>query len=435
MVLGGKVLEGVRSLASAPSWYEISAQARPQRPPLAGDVQCDVIVVGAGYTGLSAALELAQQGYKVVVLDAERVGDGASGRNGGQVCSGYNPAMDKITRWVGPDDARRLWDMAEESKTLLKQRVETHAIACDLRWGYLLTAFKQRQADDLRASQREMQQLGMQGVQFIDRDEIGQWVATDQYVAGLYEPESGQLHPLNYCLGLARAAEDAGAVIYERSPVTAVQPLGARPQATTATGTVTGRYMILAGNATFRLVPSMWSRIMPVGTYIIATEPMAPERAARLIKDRLAVADINFVLSYYRLSPDNRMLFGGRVSYSGLDAPNLRQAMRRTMLRVFPDLADLAIPYCWGGWVDITMNRFPHFGRLGPNSFFAQGFSGHGVALTGLAGKLMAETVRGMAERFDLFGKVRHAPFPGGALRTPALVLAMAWFRLRDLLP
>jgi gamma-glutamylputrescine oxidase len=429
------LFDGVQSLAQAPSWYEATAGARVAREALRGEVDCDVVVVGGGYTGLSAAIDLADKGYKVVVLDAGRVGDGASGRNGGQICSGYNPSMAKIARWVGRDTAQHFWDMAEESIALLRHRVHTHAIDCDLRWGYLLTALKDRQADDLRAQLDEMERYGLSGARMIDRDEIGTWVKTDKYVAGLYEPTSGHLHPLNYCLGLARVAEAAGVVIYEHSAASSVQPLGPRPVAVTAEGTVRARYMILAGNATFTLVPEMRTRIMPVGTYIVATEPMAPERCDALIKDHVAVADINFVLSYYRQSPDHRMLFGGRVSYSGRDAPNLRAGMRRTMLGVFPELADLAIEYCWGGWVDISMNRFPHFGRLGPNTFFAQGFSGHGVALTGLAGRLMAEAVSGMAERFDLFDKVKHRPFPGGALRTPALVAAMAWFRLRDLLP
>ncbi len=430
------VLDGVSTLAKAPSWYEASANARVTYPVLQSDSECDVVIVGAGYTGLSAALALAEKNYRVVVLDAGRVGDGASGRNGGQICSGYNPAMSKIARWVGTHTAQQLWDMAEEAKALVAERVDRYKIDCDLRWGYLLTALKHRQTADLRGYLAEMESYGLKGAHMIEGRDIGGWVATNKYVSGLYDPTSGQLHPLNYVLGLADAARAAGVRIYENTPVTAVSPGGNKPTATTATGSVRGQYMLLAGNATFRLVPSMWSRIMPVGTYIIATEQMDQARCDALIKQRVAVADINFVLNYYRVSPDNRMLYGGRVSYSGLDSPNLRAAMRATMVHYFPQLTDLAVEYCWGGWVDITMNRFPHFGRVGPNSFFAQGFSGHGVALAGLGGKLMAEAVMGTAERFDVFGKVKHVPFPGGPwLRTPALVLAMAWFRLRDILP
>ncbi|HEV7368282.1 FAD-binding oxidoreductase [Arenibaculum sp.] len=427
---------GAGTAAHAPSWYAATALSQPDHPRLEGDVSCDVCVVGAGYTGLSAALHLAERGYDVVVLEAERVGWGASGRNGGQIVTGYNKPMGTIERWVGAEDARRLWDMGEEAKRLLADLVERHGIDCDLRWGYLFAALKDRQVRELAGMRDEWAEgYGYDRSRLVGRDEMGSFVATTKYVGGLLDHGGGQLHPLNYAIGLARAAAAAGARIFEGSRVEAVET-GTAPMARTARGSVRARHLILAGNAYLRgLVPSVAAKIMPAGTYLIATEPLGENRAKGLIPDAVAVADVNVVLNYYRRSADHRLLFGGGVSYSGFDGPGLRQRLRKTMLGIFPQLEDARIDYCWGGHVAITMDRTPHFGRVGPSTYFAHGYSGHGVALAGLAGKLMAEAVAGTAERFDVFARLPHQSFPGGALlRTPALVLAMAWYRLRDLL-
>ncbi|UEM19546.1 FAD-binding oxidoreductase [Skermanella mucosa] len=417
------------------SWYAETALPQPDHPPLAGDLRCDVCVVGGGYTGLSAALHLAERGYDVVLLEAERIGWGASGRNGGQIVTAYNPSMGTMAGWVGKDDARLLWDLGEESKRILTDRVERHGIQCDLRWGYVLAALKQRQLAGLRELGSEWSDdYGYHEARLLDRDEIRSMVASDAYVGGLFDGGSGQLHPLNYAIGLGRAAAEAGVRIFEGSRVERLDT-GAAPAAHTAAGTVRADYLILAGNAYLGgLVPELAAKIMPVATYMIATEPLGEERAASLIPCGHAVADVNFVLNYYRRSPDHRLLFGGGVSYSGLDRPDLKRILRRTMLRYFPQLADAGIDHCWGGHVAITLNRTPHFGRIGSNTYFAQGYSGHGVALTGLAGKLIAEAVGGTAERFDVLARLPHRRFPGGPARMPLLVLAMAWFRLRDLL-
>jgi gamma-glutamylputrescine oxidase len=392
-------------------------------------------VVGGGYTGLSSALHLAERGYDVVVLEAEKIGWGASGRNGGQIVTAYNPSMGTMAGWVGKQDARLLWEMSEESKAILRDRVDRHRIDCDLRWGYVLAALKQRQMAALREMKTEWRgEYGYGEARLLDRTEIRSMVASDAYVGGLFDAGSGQLHPLNYAIGLGRAAVDAGARIFEGSRVLRIET-GTAPAAHTADGTVRARHLVLAGNAYLgRLVPELAAKIMPVATYMIATEPLGAERAADLIPCGHAVADVNFVLNYYRRSPDHRLLFGGGVSYWALDRPDLKRILRRTMLRYFPQLADARIDHCWGGNVAITMNRAPHFGRIGGNVFFAHGYSGHGVALTGLAGKLIAEAVSGTAERFDVFARLPHASFPGGLARTPLLVLAMTWFRLRDLL-
>ncbi len=426
--------------AAVRSWYAATANPHPDRPPLDGERRCDVVVVGGGFTGLSTALNLAETGYDVVLLEARRVGWGASGRNGGQIVGGYNRSMGQIARLIGGDGARALWDMNEEAKAIIGDRVARHAIGCDLKWGYLLAAIKRRHLDELRHTADDWAAYGYRRARLVDAEAVRDIVACPHYVGGLVDDGGGQLHPLNYALGLAAAAETAGVRIFERSPVERLDGDGPTVVARTAQGDVRARFAALAGNAYLpALSPAagraMRRKIMPVGTSIIATEPLGGARAAALIPAGVAVADVNFVLNYYRLSADHRMLFGGGVSYSTVDRPDLARSLKRTMSRYFPSLAAVRIDYVWGGHVAITVSRLPHFGRVAPNVFFAQGFSGHGVALTGLAGRLMAEAIAGTAERFDVFARIPHRPFPGGgALRTPALVLAMRWYRLRDLL-
>lgn len=406
---------------------------------LEGDNRVDVLVVGAGYTGLTAALELADRGFKVAVLEAKRVGWGASGRNGGQIVTGYNQTIASIAQLVGRDDASHLWDLAEEAKQLLADRVARHEIDCDLRWGYIHAATKQRHLGELRAWYDDLIACGYSQSRLIGPDETKRLVAASGYLGALLDSGSGQLHPLRYAIGLAGAASASGVQIYENSAVERLEP-GPPVVAHTAKGRVIADYAILAANAYLAPLGSgttreIRSRIMPVGTYIVATRPLGVDRAQAIIPSGMAVADLLFVLNYYRMSSDHRLLFGGRVSYSGFDGPGLRKKMRQRMVRTFPMLDDVEIDYCWGGQVAITRNRLPHFGRLAPHILFAQGFSGQGVALTGIAGRVMAEAIAGTAGRFDVFARLPHRPFPGGpALRMPALVLAMMWYRLRDLL-
>lgn len=420
-----------------PSFYAASVNETLAFPPLAGDEAADVCVVGGGYTGLSTALNLAERGYSVILLEANRIGWGASGRNGGQICTGFGSGMARVEAAVGKDDARKLFAMAEEAKQIIRERVERHAIDCDLAWGYFHGANKDRHIAALRADQERLaRDYGYDDTRLVEsREGVSRYVNTSVYVGGLYEGGAGHLHPLNYCLGLARAARDAGVRIFEGSQVLAVEE-GQPVRLRCAQGTVTAATAVLCGNAYLgNLVPALRRTVMPVGTYIGATEPLGQNRATGLIHDNVAVADSNFVLNYYRLSSDYRMLFGGRVSYSTVMPPHLPRAMRAKMLRVFPDLGDVRFAFTWGGFVAITMERTPHVGRLGANIYFAQGFSGQGVALTGIVGKILAEAIAGQSERMDLFARLPHTPFPGGRLfRTPTLALAMLWYRLRDLL-
>jgi gamma-glutamylputrescine oxidase len=422
----------------AHSWYAASAHRAPLREPLRGEHTADVCVVGGGIAGCSAALHLAERGYKVALLEGRRIGWGASGRSGGQAIVGYACSQDKLVSQVGRADAKKMFDISVEANELLGSLVARHHIECDLHWGHLHTAIKPRQVKDLLAYQDELiSEYGYEGTRWLDKDELGKVINTDRYIGGLRDDRSGHLHPLNYTLGLAAAAEAAGVRIFEQSMVVGLEQGPKALLRTDGVASIRANHVVLCCNAYVdaRISKHLRNRIMPVGTYIIATEALGKSRMESLLRENVAVSDVNFVLDYFRPSDDHRMLFGGRVSYSGRDARNTANATRVRMLNVFPSLADAQIEYAWGGFVDITMNRAPDFGRLAPNVYYLQGFSGHGIALTGMAGKLVAEAVAGQAERFDLFTKIKHHEFPGGpAFRTPALVLAMLWFRLKDLL-
>jgi gamma-glutamylputrescine oxidase len=416
------------------SYYSASASPTTPRPPLTGTQEVDVCVVGAGIAGCSAALHLAERGYRVALLEAQHVGWGASGRSGGQALAGYASGQAKLVAAVGHDDARKLWDISVAGLDLIRQRAERHHIDCDLHWGALHVATKDRQRRELLAEQHEAESVyDYKKLKFMERSEVESILQTQRYCAGLYDSGSGHLHPLNYTLGLAKAAEAAGVQVFERSHVLDIKQ-GDRLSVVTAAGEVRARFLALCCNAYIgNLNSHLRARIMPVGTYIVATESLGEARMRELMRKNIAVSDVNFVLDYFRRSADHRLLFGGRVSYSGVDAFDTARATRKRMLKVFPQLADVKIEYAWGGFVDITMSRAPDFGRLASNIYYLQGFSGHGIALTGIAGKIVAEAIAGQAERFDLFARIKHRTFPGGRLlRMPSLVLAMLWYRMRD---
>jgi gamma-glutamylputrescine oxidase len=419
------------------SYYAASAQAAPPRPTLEGSVECDVCVVGAGIAGCSSALHLAQAGLSVVLLDQHRVSWGASGRSGGQALFGIAAGQAKLERLIGATDARAVWEVSVEALALMRDLIQRYSIDCDWVPGYLYTAVRERHVRELHEELAELRErLDYTSVRYVPREELRELLATDRYLGALYDGNSAHLHPLNYTQGLARAAEQHGVRIFEGTRATGFSPAGPGVRVQTPGGEVRARFLVLCGNVYLGdTAPQLASKIMAVATYIVATEPLGPERARQLITNNAAVSDMNWVLDYFRRSADHRLLFGGRVNYSGLKSFDAPGATRARMLRVFPQLQEVRIDYAWGGHVDITLNRAPHFGRLAPNVYFLQGFSGHGIALTGIAGKLVAEAISGTAARFDVFARIPHANFPGGAaMRRPALVLAMLWYRLRDLL-
>ena len=417
------------------SYYAATATRSQRHAPLSGAIRCDVAIVGGGLAGLSAALELSERALDVVVLEAREIGWGASGRNGGQAIHGLACGQDVIEAQLGLADSRRVWDMTIEALDMLRERIAKHGIECDWRDGYIGVATSPRKGLELAAWADEIEARYRYPLTRIPTADIGKWVASGRYHSGIHEPRSGHLHPLKYVLGLARAAAAAGVRLFENTEVTGFKQDGGITL-TTAGGEVRAGKMLLAGNVYLQeIAPRLESRIMPVGTYIVCSETLDPALADSLIPTRSAVCDTDFVLDYYRTTNDHRMLFGGRVSYSTRTPANIQESMRQRMVDTFPQLAGTKIQYAWGGFVDITMNRAPDFGRIGANVYYVQGFSGHGLALTGLAGRVVAEAMTTDASRFDLFARLKHRAFPGGRLlRTPALVLGMAWYRMKDLL-
>lgn len=428
---------------AADSYYQASRRYTVAADALRGDARADVAVIGGGITGVSAALHLAGAGVDVALLEARQVGWGASGRSGGQILPGFSADQRAVERFAGRESAKVLWAHSVAAVEHTRARIDGYRLDCDWTPGYFHAAVKRGQARDLQRWAEHLNAHYGCDLRAIDRPQLRGSIATDRYHGAVFDPGAGHLHPLNYCLGLAQAAAQAGARIYHDSAVTGVDGgagPGAKITVKTAAGAVTCEQVIYACNAYLdNLQPRLAAAIMPVGTYIIATEALPAEVASGLIKHRAAVADTNLVLDYYRLSADNRMLFGGRVSYAARQPRRLAQSLRRRMTAVFPQLAGARVDFAWGGLVAITRNRAPHLGCLdsGPGRrWFAHGFSGHGMAMSGYAGGLLAAAACGDPagiDGVDDFRRIPHRDFPGGpALRAPILVAEMAWRRLVD---
>ncbi|NBO20865.1 MAG: FAD-binding oxidoreductase [Rhodobacteraceae bacterium] len=414
------------------SYYAATRAEFAAQPALAGSVRADVCVVGAGYTGLSAALHLAEAGYRVTVLEAHRVGFGASGRNGGQVGSGQRLDQDDLERMLGQGDARRLWDLSQDAKALVRGLITRHDMPATFAPGIAHTC---RSMAELRHAHTYAAKLardyGYDQIEPLDPAAMRALVGSDRFLGGDIDRGAGHIHPLNYAIGLARAAQKAGVVIHERSEVTALHP-GATPVVETAGGRVSCDHVILAANGYLGgLQPNVAAHVMPINNFIVATEPLGA-RAADVLAENIAACDSKFVVNYWRLSDDGRLLFGGGESY-GWRFPDIIRTVRKPMLEIYPQLADARIDYAWGGTLAITLNRMPYFARLSGNVWSASGYSGHGVAMATQAGRMLAAAVAGDAAGFDLMARVPHHRFPGGtALRWPLLVLAMTWYSMRD---
>jgi gamma-glutamylputrescine oxidase len=418
------------------SYYEATA-TRPANddPVLEGALDADVCVIGAGFAGLSVALECRARGLSVVVLDAHRPGWGASGRNGGQTLVGF--AKDEVLeKQLGPQGIRAAWALSIEGVQLVRERIARYGIDCDFTSGYVTVATKPKRVPDLRSwMDAASTRWGYDKLEWLDTDATRARVNSQSYLAGVYDPVSGHLHPLKYCLGLANAARKEGAQLFAHSRALDVVR-GARPVVRTARGEVRCRFVVSCCNAApGGVLPApIAARIAPIASYIIATEPLGRERAEALIPGRAAICDNNFFLDYFRLSADDRLLFGGRADSTGTAPAQLTEAMRRRMTGVFPQLEGVQVEYAWGGFVDVTRNRAPDFGAVDPNYYFVQGFSGHGVALTGIAGRVVAQAIAGERGPFELFSSVRHARFPGGpAWRRPALEIGMMYHRVMEM--
>lgn len=415
------------------SWY--AATATPLAPfgPLKGQTRADVCVIGGGYTGLSAALHLAEAGRDVVLVEAHRVGFGASGRNGGQLGSGQRMEQDGLEKLVGPDDARKLWQMAEDAKDLVKSLVARHGIDCHLKPGIAHACFSAREVAHEHAYVEHLNhRYGYEQITPLDRDALQAICPSPAYVGGSLDMGAGHLHPLAYALGLARAAATAGVRIHETSEVHDIRT-GARPVVRTGHGQVEADHVILACNGYLgRLNPKVAARVMPINNFIAATEPLG-DQVARVLARDVAVADSKFVINYFRLSHDGRLLFGGGESYGYRFPADIAAVVRKPMTQIFPHLADVRIDYAWGGTLGITMKRIPYLARLAPNILTASGYSGHGVGTATHAGQLMAQAITGQADGFDTMARIPAPSFPGGTLmRSPLLALAMTWYALRD---
>lgn len=418
----------------APSWYAETAAPFPDQPPLLGAGQADVCVIGAGYAGLSAALHLAERGYAVRVLEAHRVGWGASGRNGGQVASGQRVDQVTLERMVGRDLARAAFRIGVEAAQLVRDLIDRHGIACAYRPGVAELAHRRRFDRAMAAYVEKMaRDYDYHTMRFLPPAEVRGLLGTTAYSAGILDMAAGHLHPLDYARGLARAALDAGATIHEMSRVRRIEP-GARQRVVTDAGEITAEHVIIACNGYVGdLEPESAARVLPINSYIIATEPLPEEIARGCIREDIAAFDTRFVVHYFRLSPDRRMLFGGRESYGYRFPSGFRDAVRARMLAIFPQLAPFAITHAWGGTLGITRSRLPSFLRPRPGLLSIGGFSGSGVAMATMAGAIAAEAVAGRAERWDVMAALPSPPFPGGTrLRHPLMVLAMIWASLRD---
>jgi gamma-glutamylputrescine oxidase len=416
------------------SYYAASANPAPERPPLRGEREVEICVLGAGYSGLSTALHLAEKGHEVAVVEGARVGWGASGRNGGQIVNGLNASLQTIERRYGRDTATFVASLVQEGGEIIRQRVATYGIACDLKDGNVFAALTSAHLRELEARQELWRSYGIDNQQMLDRTALRAHVGSDLYAGGLLDRSGGHMHPLNLALGEAEAVERNGGTIYEHSPVIRVETDGPRPAVTTDRGRIRCRTLVLCGNAYLgQVVPELAPRVMPVSTQVMATEPLDEALAQALLPRDECVEDVRYILDYYRLSADKRLLFGGGTVYGGTDPRDIEAKLRRNMIKVFPQLRGTRIAYAWSGNFALSFSRVPQMGRIGGNTYFAHGYSGHGVTGSHTFGRILAEAIHGDTSRFDVFAGLPWFPFPGGrTFRVPYSVMGSWWYGLRD---
>ncbi len=419
------------------SYYHATANQQLAFPVLDKNSKVDVCIIGGGYSGLNTALELQQKGIEAVILEAETVAFGASGRNGGQVHAGLRLTASELITMFGEAKAKELWALSEEAKEILLSRLRQYHIQCDYQPGLLVAAAKSSHLPCLLEDVEVAQKIfGYPHARFLKKEEIQEIVASKNYCGGMIDSGAGHLHPLNYALGLAAACQKNGIKIYEKTRVIEVKRTdsGSGYVIRSLQGEIHAKKVVMCCNAyLFKLQKKLASRIMPIVNFILATEPLGIEKAQQLIKQNLAICDTKFVVNYYRFSKDYRLIYGGGETYTNHPPHNMKEFVRKFMLRTFPQLEDIKIDYAWGGKLAITTTRLPDIGQLFPGFYYAHGYSGQGLSMTGLAGRLIAEAITGELKRFNLIASLPNQPFPGGTLlRWPLQVAAMLWFSLRD---
>jgi gamma-glutamylputrescine oxidase len=420
--------------AYPPSYYAASRNIVRQPQVLEGAVEADICVVGAGYSGLSAAISLAEQGFKVVMVEAAEVGWGASGRNGGQVVNGLNASLGTIQRRYGQQTANFVGGLLQEGAGIIYDRIERYGINCDLKRGNIYAAYTPKHMEELKAKQALWRSHGMDDHELLDKGQIRQHIGSDVYEGGMIDHSGAHMHPLNLALGEAAALESLGGVIFERSPVTKVEQDASGATVLTAKGQVRAKTALICGNAYLgNVVPELTARVMPVSTQMMATEPLGEERAKALLPTDMCVEDVRYILDYFRLSADHRLIFGGGVVYGGTDPADVEAKLRPNMVKVFPQLKEVKVDFAWSGNFALSFSRVPQLGRLGKNIYFAHGYSGHGVTGSHLFGRILSEAVRGDMTRFDTFASLPWIPFPGGRMfRAQYSTLGSWWYALRD---
>ena len=415
----------------APSYYAASVNWQTDYPQLEGDLNVDVVIVGAGFSGVATAVELCERGYKVALVESNRIGWGATGRNGGQIIGGYGSDPSAFSSSIGSEGVKIVESMGSECVQIIKERIEKYNIDCDLKWGYCEVGLKKRHLKSYREWAAEDS-----AIQILDQNEIKEYVNSDLYLGGYYREDWGHIQPLNLCIGEAKAAEVMGAKIFEQTQITRIT-YGENPAVHTDKGSMRANHVILCGNAYMgNLVPYLDARVLPATSCIIATEPLSDEQLQQTMVRDVAVCDSRTALDYYRLSADKRLLFGGLSNYTGLEPSNVQAIMHAKMTKVFPSLKNTRIDYSWSGSMGISVRRMPQIGRIkNSNVLYISGYSGHGVAPTHMTGRILAEAVDGDTHRFDIMNKMFHLPWPGGKLlRRPAMAVGMMWYKMLDAL-
>lgn len=416
------------------SYYATSANVVKLRPQLRGDLHFDICVVGAGYTGLSTALHLAEKGFNVAIVEGARIGWGASGRNGGQIVNGLNASLQTIKRRYGQDTANFVASLVTEGGDIIRERVKTYDIQCDLKATNLFTAYTSAHMRELEERLDLWRGYGITSQEMISKNKIRDYVGSDAYAGGMIDHAGGHMHPLNLALGEADAFEQNGGTIFEMSKVINVDDQSAQPVVRTEHGSITCNKVVLCGNAYLgNVVPALTPRVMPVSTQIMATEQLDAELAQRLLPTDTCVEDIRYILDYFRLSADNRLLFGGGTVYGGADPKDIEAKLRKNMDRVFPELQRTRIDYAWSGNFALSFSRVPQMGRLNDTTYFAHGYSGHGVTGSHTFGRILSEAIAGDVSRFDVFSNVPWVPFPGGRMfRVPYSVIGSWYYAFKD---